>query len=100
MTEGTFAGIPAKVQSKHAAPPESLRGKLFTTGIGREIILRFLNQKRDIPGINRNVVDDQLANLKASGDYQRIILRLAWPPLTAIYALILHRSIPARDSSW
>jgi len=40
------------------------------SGIGREIVLRFL---AGIPGINAGNVEQQLANLKASGDYARII---------------------------
>jgi hypothetical protein len=39
-------------------------------GLGEDIILRFLT---DIPGINSGVVQQQLANIKASGDYARII---------------------------
>jgi len=40
------------------------------TGIGSPIILDFLE---GIPGIKKNIVEQQLANLKASGHYTRII---------------------------
>jgi flagellar biosynthesis GTPase FlhF len=39
-------------------------------GIGRDTILEFLE---GVPGINQNVVMQQLANLKASGHYRRIV---------------------------
>jgi len=39
-------------------------------GLGREIIVRFLD---GIPGINEGTVQQQLANLKSSGDYARIV---------------------------
>jgi hypothetical protein len=38
-------------------------------GLGREIIEEFLD---GIPGINKKTVTQQLANLKASGDYDEI----------------------------
>jgi ParB/RepB/Spo0J family partition protein len=39
-------------------------------GLGYALILRFLE---GVPGINESAVTAQLANLKASGDYQRIV---------------------------
>jgi hypothetical protein len=39
-------------------------------GVGRDAIL---NELRDIPGVTEHIVRQQLANLKASGDYDRII---------------------------
>jgi hypothetical protein len=39
-------------------------------GVGAEIIVTFL---RGVPGINENTVRQQLANLKSSGDYARLI---------------------------
>jgi predicted secreted acid phosphatase len=39
-------------------------------GMGREILLAFLH---DIPGIHKSSLDHQLVNLKASGDYARLI---------------------------
>jgi hypothetical protein len=39
-------------------------------GIGRDLILA---QLEGVPGISKNVVRDQLANLKASGDYDRVV---------------------------
>jgi hypothetical protein len=39
-------------------------------GIGQRVIVRFL---ADVPGVNDGSVQQQLANLKASGDYARII---------------------------
>jgi hypothetical protein len=49
----------------------TLRGHLLTDdGIGRKILVAFLGE---IPGINEPSVQHQLANLKASGDYARLI---------------------------
>jgi ParB/RepB/Spo0J family partition protein len=39
-------------------------------GVGRDAILKELH---DIPGITERIVRDQLANLKSSGDYDRIV---------------------------
>ena len=50
---------------------EKIRGNLTSEkGIGRDIIERFLV---GVPGINESVIKDQLANLKVSGDYARIV---------------------------
>src|SRR5262245_34041133 len=50
---------------------ETVLGNLISDkGVGRPLILRLLE---DTPGINDNTVKQQLANLKASGDYARII---------------------------
>jgi hypothetical protein len=38
-------------------------------GIGYDVILEFLDE---IPGVNMNTVKQQLANLKASGDYDEM----------------------------
>lgn len=43
-------------------------------GLGEPIITRFL---KDVPGINKASVTAQLANLKASGDYQRIVCEIS-----------------------
>jgi hypothetical protein len=48
-----------------------LRGNLTSErGLGREIIVRFLD---GVPGINDGTVQQQLANLKSSSDYARIV---------------------------
>jgi len=49
-----------------------LRQRLLTDedGLGWRVLLHFLG---DIPGINSGSVIHQLANLKASGDYARLI---------------------------
>jgi hypothetical protein len=39
-------------------------------GLGRDAIVAFLKK---VPGITENVVEEQLANLKRSGDYARIV---------------------------
>lgn len=50
---------------------ETARGQIATDkGIGRELIVEFL---KDVPGVNENSVRQQLAMLKESGDYARII---------------------------
>jgi hypothetical protein len=50
---------------------EEIRGNLASEkGLGRDMIVRFLD---GIPGINDYSVKEALANLKASGDYARII---------------------------
>jgi ParB-like nuclease family protein len=41
-----------------------------TQGIGQRVVVKFLD---GVPGINDGTVQQQLANLKASGDYARII---------------------------
>jgi muconolactone delta-isomerase len=49
----------------------TLRDRLLSEdGMGREIVLAFLH---DIPGINDQSMKQQIANLKASGDYARLI---------------------------
>jgi hypothetical protein len=50
---------------------ERLRGNLTSSkGLGHEIIERFL---QGVPGLTTYTIQQQLATLKASGDYQRII---------------------------
>jgi flagellar biosynthesis GTPase FlhF len=64
---GNLAGFPAR--SKKAL--ETLLGQAGTDrGIGWDVVLEFLI---DIPGVNKNTVIQQLANLKASGDYDEIV---------------------------
>jgi hypothetical protein len=50
--------------------PTLRRRLLGEDGMGREILLAFLH---DIPGIHKSSLDHQLVNLKASGDYARLI---------------------------
>lgn len=50
---------------------ETIQGQVATQkGIGRDIIVEFLH---NIPGINENVVKQQLINLKTSGHYDKIV---------------------------
>lgn len=50
---------------------EEVRGNLMSDhGLGERVILRFLSE---VPGISQNAVRQQIANLKASGDYARIL---------------------------
>ena len=52
---------------------ETLRGQLQTDkGLGQSVIVTFL---KGVPGINDGSVQQQLANLKSSGNYARIIVR-------------------------
>jgi hypothetical protein len=49
----------------------TLRDRLLSDeGMGREVLVAFLH---DIPGINEWSIRQQLANLKTSGDYARLI---------------------------
>jgi hypothetical protein len=67
MTGGQVGGFPPT----SAKSLDSVRGKIATSeGIGWSIVLEFL---KGISGITKNVVEQQLANLKASGHYSRII---------------------------
>jgi hypothetical protein len=64
---GDICGIPQ--MSQRAI--ESARGNIASDkGIGRDIILEFLE---GIPGITRTTIEQALANMKASGNYARII---------------------------
>lgn len=50
---------------------EIIRGQIASEkGLGRECILKFYD---GVDGINENVVKEHLANLKASGNYARIV---------------------------
>lgn len=50
---------------------ETIRGNISSeAGIGYDVVLKLLE---GIPGIGKKVVEQQLANLKASGHYARII---------------------------
>lgn len=50
---------------------ETVRGQMTTDrGIGRDVIVRLLH---NVPGINDGSVQQQLANLRKSGDYARIM---------------------------
>jgi len=52
-----------------------IRGNLMSAkGIGQDVILALL---KDTPGINENIIRQQLASLKRSGDYARIIAEVA-----------------------
>jgi len=70
---GTIATAVRTILYKTLSPEESpseTRGGHNRDGVGRDAILAEL---ADIPGITETVVRAQLANLKASGDYDRIV---------------------------
>ena len=68
LAKGILTGNPAL---KNSSEQEALRGHLTgERGIGRAVIVEFL---KGIPGINDGTVQQQIANLKASGNYARII---------------------------
>jgi hypothetical protein len=65
----TGEGVTHKFVSTFHLP--TLRDRLLSErGMGREVLLAFLH---DIPGINAPSLQHQIANLKTSGDYARII---------------------------
>jgi hypothetical protein len=66
LTGADFAGeLSSKFDMRY------VRSRLLSEdGMGREVLLAFLH---DIPGINELSVKHQLANLKYSGDYARLI---------------------------
>jgi ParB-like chromosome segregation protein Spo0J len=54
---------------------ETARGNLMNgRGVGYELIERFLE---DVPGINEGVIKEQIAALKSSGHYQRLMMEIA-----------------------
>lgn len=66
-----FMGDVGRILATSPKSLETLQGQIATQkGIGWDVILRFL---QGIPEIDKYVVETQLANLKASGDYARII---------------------------
>src|SRR4051812_47734699 len=68
LAKGIISGTFSEIRERSL---ETARGQIATgRGIGQRIILEFLEK---VPGITRNVVDQQTANLKASGDYARIL---------------------------
>jgi hypothetical protein len=65
----TGTGLADKIISNFDLP--TLRRRLLSDdGMGREVLLAFLH---DIPGINAPSLQHQLANLKTSGDYARLM---------------------------
>ena len=54
---------------------ESARGNLIAgKGVGEELIKTFLH---DVPGISTYVIREQIATLKSSGHYERLITQIA-----------------------
>ena len=54
---------------------EVARGNLMNgRGVGQDLIEAYLH---DVPGINESTIKDQLASLKASGHYRRLITQIA-----------------------
>jgi hypothetical protein len=71
LTKGIITGTVATEKFFSCFDPEQTRRQLEADrGIGREVIVEFLKK---VPGINNGTVQQQLANLKASGDYARLI---------------------------
>lgn len=69
VAKAILTGGAHKFVSKFHLP--TLRERLLSDdGVGEPVISTFLD---DIPGINVSAVRQQLANLKASGDYARLI---------------------------
>jgi hypothetical protein len=82
LAKMVMTGVSAEI-SGHSM--DIARGQIATEkGIGIDLILRFL---QGVPGINKNTVSQQLAMLKSSGDYARIISEvcLAKMVMTGIY---------------
>jgi hypothetical protein len=68
--KAVLTGVGSEQLFRSSDLPE-LRGNLTSDrGLGRDIIVRFLKK---VPGVTDRTVQEQLANLKASGDYARII---------------------------
>jgi hypothetical protein len=66
---------------------EIVRGPIASSkGIGRDLILRFL---QGVPGITASNIEHQIANLKSSGDYARIIQEVHDEILLPLLLLIL-----------
>ena len=69
--EEYLAGIPAT----SAKAIEVARGNLMNgRGVGHELVEAFLH---DIPGVNKNLIKEQLAALKSSGHYERLMTEIA-----------------------
>jgi hypothetical protein len=69
LMKGILVGSPEIRRTSHELA--TARGNIASErGLGWEVILEFLEA---IPGINKNTVIQQLANLKASGDYDEIV---------------------------
>ena len=61
----------SQIWEKSSKALDSLRGNIANDrGLGAPIIERFLT---GIPGVNKSMITHQIANLKASGDYARIV---------------------------
>lgn len=68
LAKGVLTGVSPEIRGHSLA---IARGQIATArGIGEDLVLTFLSS---IPGITKNVVIQQLANIKSSGDYARII---------------------------
>jgi hypothetical protein len=50
------------------------KNNISDRGLGQRVVTEFL---QTVPGINTNTINQQFANLKASGDYARIIGEMA-----------------------
>lgn len=64
---GNLCGIPQRSS-------DTLRGQIATDrGIGQDLVLRYLE---GVPGVIINTINEDLASLKTSGNYARIIARV------------------------
>jgi hypothetical protein len=71
LLKGVFTGDVGGFPPRSKKALETLQGQAVTErGLGWDLILDFL---AEIPGVNQNTVKQQLANLKASGDYDEIV---------------------------
>ena len=68
LAKGIMSGLSRDFPGKSI---EHARGNVANgRGVGSDLIHQFLE---NVPGMNQNIIKQQLANLKASGDYARIM---------------------------
>lgn len=73
LAKGLATGLPLTFV-KGGRHPANARGQFISDGIGSPLIMQLLD---GIDGVSLRMVNDQLANLKSSGQYARIIKRSA-----------------------
>jgi hypothetical protein len=73
LAKAVFTGNLSQICETSARGVDTLRGQITSNkGMGEPLVTAFLKDQ-EIPGIRPSVVREQIANLKASGDYARII---------------------------
>lgn len=74
LLKGIFVGDVSLNGETSQKSHETLQGQAVTgKGIGEPVITDFL---KNIPGINKKVVEQQLKNLKSSGHYDKIVIEI------------------------